>query len=167
MQLFTTLAALAFSAALTAATPLIRRAASCPTAFPSSFKVKESSGYFEGSGTKIINDASKSTASYFYINSTNHQGDPATPILSYTAKGVNYGAWVADSAVGTILLRPTTVLGPSSDIPVVAALQSGCVIYLSLWEAHADSYLRVCSGQIELATSVKTGCTQVTATLVT
>ncbi|KAK0337852.1 hypothetical protein LTR91_020683 [Friedmanniomyces endolithicus] len=115
MQLFTTLAALAFSAALTAATPLIRRAASCPTAFPSSFKVKESSGYFEGSGTKIINDASKSTASYFYINSTNHQGDPATPILSYTAKGVNYGAWVADSAVGTILLRPTTVLGPSSD----------------------------------------------------
>ncbi|KAK1820801.1 hypothetical protein LTR12_004827 [Friedmanniomyces endolithicus] len=167
MQLFTTFTALAFSVAFTAAIPLVQGAASCPTALPSSFRIQESSGYFKASGTKIINDASKSTASYFYINSTYHQGDPATPILSYTAKGVNYGAWVADSAVGTILLRPTTVLGPNSDIPVIASLQSGCVIYFSLWEAHADSYLLVCSGQIELATSVKTGCTRVTASLVT
>ncbi|TKA83320.1 hypothetical protein B0A55_00630 [Friedmanniomyces simplex] len=149
MLSFITFAALAFSAALTGAVPFAR-------------------GYFEASGTKIINDAKLATASYFYINSTYHQGDPSTPILSYTAKGVNYGAWVADSAVGTILLRPTTVLGPNSDIPVIASLQSGCVIYFSLWEAHADSYLQVCSGgQIFLATSVKTGCTEITATLVT
>ncbi|KAK0940023.1 hypothetical protein LTR48_005858 [Friedmanniomyces endolithicus] len=167
MQLFTTFTALAFSVAFTAATPLVRVAASCLAAFPSSFNVQESSEYLKASGTKIINDASKATASYFYINSTYHQGDPSTPILSYSAKGINYGAWVADSSVGTILLRPTTVLGPNSDIPVIASLQSGCVIYFSLWEAHADSYLQVCSGQIELATSVKTGCTQVTATLVT
>ncbi|KAK0336789.1 hypothetical protein LTR91_014096 [Friedmanniomyces endolithicus] len=167
MQLFTALTILAFGAALTAANPIVRAAATCPTTFPSSFKVKEGSGYFKASGTKIINDASEATASYFYINSTFHQSDPATPILSYTARGINYGAWVADSSVGTILLRPTTVLGPNSDIPVIASLQSGCVIYFSLWEAHADSYLQVCSGQVELATSVKTGCTQVTATLVT
>ncbi|KAK0940214.1 hypothetical protein LTR29_008267 [Friedmanniomyces endolithicus] len=167
MQLFTTLTVLTLTAALTAAAPLVRVAASCPTAFPASFKVQESCGYFEASGTKIVNDASKATASYFYINLTYHQGDPATPILSYSTKAVNYGAWVADSAVGTILLRPTTVLGPSSDIPVIASLQSGCVICFSLWEAHADSYLQVCSGQVELATSIKTGCTQVTATLIT
>ncbi|KAK5695301.1 hypothetical protein LTR97_008807 [Elasticomyces elasticus] len=165
MLSFFTIAWLVLEASLALAAPTAR--ATCPTTFPSTFKIKDNLGYFQASPPNIINVSNKAAASYFYINSTYHAGQPNTPILSYSANGVKYGAWIQDSAVGSILLRPTTVLGPTSDIPVIASLQANCAIYPSLWQAKANSILQVCSGQLFLATSQKTGCTVVTATLVT
>ena len=154
----------AFAAAITSAAPAAK--ATCPTTFPSSFQIKEGSGYFEASSDTIIHDVHKSTASYFYINTTYYQG-PTINQLAYSANGINYGAFVTDSVNGTIVLIPAGVTPPSGDLPIVAALQANCAISLTLFQAHANSYLQNCGGLIELATSVKTGCNQVTATLVT
>jgi len=153
-----------FAAVLTTAAPTAR--AACPTAFPSSFKIKEGSGYFQASSGTIKQTTTKSAASYFYINNTYYQG-PTVPQLSYSANGVKYGAFVTDSTNGTIVLVPTTVTPPNTYLPVDGTLGANCAITFTLFQAHANSYLQVCGGLIELATSQKTGCTQVSATLVT
>jgi len=83
-----------------------------------------------------------------------------------TQYGVTYGLWVQDSVNGIIELLPIQSTGASTDIPVVASLNSDCTISLSLWEAHTDSILQDCGGNIVLATSHEFDCVLVTASLV-
>ncbi|KAK4540670.1 hypothetical protein LTR36_009001 [Oleoguttula mirabilis] len=165
----TKLAALlsAFSVAIISAAPTpIAAAPTCSTTFPATFKIKEANGYFEVKSGTIIHDSTKSTASYFYINETVWQG-PTIPQLSYSASGKNYGVFITNSVDGIIVLVPTASTATTTDLPVTAGLMANCGINLLLSESHTDSYLQDCSGVIEFATSVKTGCTQVSASLVT
>lgn len=155
----------AIGIALTSAGPTLR--ATCPTTFPSSFKIKEGSGYFEFQDGAILSDKPPATASYFYINNIYYEGDNSVSQLSYSHNGATHGAWVEDSTSGFILFRPTSATGfASSDLPIEASLEPDCTVSLTLWEAHADSILQVCDGLIYLATSQKSGCMVVTASLV-
>ncbi|OQO10071.1 hypothetical protein B0A48_04427 [Cryoendolithus antarcticus] len=152
----------AIAAALVSANPVAR--ATCTSTFPSSFKVREGSGYFQTTSTFIAHDIILSTASSYYINTTTVHGNPSAPQLVHTYNGVNDLAYIPDTTSGFIFLRDASQPAFQS-IPVVADLLADCTIDFTLFEAHAASILQDCGGLIYLATSQHTDCVLVTASL--
>ncbi|KAK3117912.1 hypothetical protein LTR53_000204 [Teratosphaeriaceae sp. CCFEE 6253] len=123
-------------------------------------------GYLDISGRTI--GIQNNPTQIWEVHTLSHRGDTSIAQLAVSQYGVTYGAWVQDSATGAIELLPIQSTGASTDIPVEVSLESNCVTSLTLWESHAESILQLCAGNtITLATSLETGCTEQTASLVT
>ncbi|KAK6441502.1 hypothetical protein LTR95_002259 [Oleoguttula sp. CCFEE 5521] len=150
----------AIDTALVSANPVAR--ATCSSTFPSSFKVREGSGYFQPTSTFIAHDTTLSTASSYYNNTTTVHGNPSVPQLACTKSGVNYLAYVPNNTSGFIFFRDASQPAFQS-IPVVVDLLPDCVIDFTLFEARASSILQDCGRLIYLATSQHTDCVVVTA----
>ncbi|TKA58197.1 hypothetical protein B0A55_12409 [Friedmanniomyces simplex] len=143
----------AASAALVAAAPYPVVRATSSSTFPGAFKVQLSGGYqgYSAIFEQILETGGNpAAATTFFMNQTSYGGDNDVPQLTY----------------GFISLRNNKAFGSTPGIPVVASLESDCTIDFTVWEAHADSILEVCDRIAYPATSLKSACDAVTATLI-
>ena len=158
------LAALVATALCPLASALPSPLAARQTTFPSSFKIKEGSGYFEVQNTfDTIHTINAAQASSFYINGTTWDGAPISQ-LAYTNAGQNYLAWLENGS-GIIIFHPTYVHEATQDSPVIASLLPSGQIDLQPFEPHTNFYLQDCGGLIEIASSQGTNCVLVTASI--